>query len=75
MKRAEELLNPILYMLYDQIFRFKGSLLEVMCGNKVGVYDLDKNKEIVPVEYINIRLSGNKIIAFDGIKEVEYKWK
>lgn len=75
LKRTEKLLNPILYIIYDKIYRFKGSLLEVVYNNKVGVYDLDKQKEIVPTDYLSIRIDGNIIFANTGLKEIEYKWK
>ncbi|MBO5388435.1 MAG: hypothetical protein J6A59_09880 [Lachnospiraceae bacterium] len=75
MKRVEKLLNPILYLIYDKIYRLKGSLLEVVYDNKVGVYDLDKQKEIVPTEYISIKVVDNIIFANTGLKEIKYKWK
>lgn len=75
MKRTEKLLNPILYLIYDKIYRLKGSLLEVVYNNKVGVYDLDKQKEIVPTDYLSIRIDDNIIFANTGLKEIEYKWK
>ena len=74
-RRPEHKINPLLFLFYEGIYRFHGSLLEVVSHGKSGVYDLDKNKEIVPTEYNTLRVENNRIIAVNSFGTKEYIWK
>lgn len=67
MLKRENKINPLLYILYDKVERFKGSILlvEDICGK--GLFDLDSNREILSTIHKSISTYGDDIIATTDI--------